>query len=122
MFSCVAFIFCSLLELAIVAYNDKLEDQKARTKSILLAGALARKSSPSGSNNTLPKNDFRRLNLICSHFSKNDILEMLYLWIQNRRHFPGNSHLRKFHSCLSQTVLRKFQCYWMKIHIRSIRQ
>ncbi|CAB3410033.1 unnamed protein product [Caenorhabditis bovis] len=30
MFSCVGFIFCSLIELAIVAYNDKMQDQRLR--------------------------------------------------------------------------------------------
>ncbi|CEF60418.1 Gamma-aminobutyric acid A receptor/Glycine receptor alpha family and Neurotransmitter-gated ion-channel transmembrane domain and Neurotransmitter-gated ion-channel family and Neurotransmitter-gated ion-channel ligand-binding domain-containing protein [Strongyloides ratti] len=34
MFSCVGFIFGSLVELAIVAYNDKLEDQRQRKNKI----------------------------------------------------------------------------------------
>uniref|UniRef100_A0AC35G4S5 Neurotransmitter-gated ion-channel transmembrane domain-containing protein n=1 Tax=Panagrolaimus sp. PS1159 TaxID=55785 RepID=A0AC35G4S5_9BILA len=48
MFSCVAFIFCSLLELAIVAYNDKLEDQKLRTRKMSTIGNMLIRASLPG--------------------------------------------------------------------------
>lgn len=41
MFSCVGFIFCSLVELAVVAYNDKMEDQRVRGTRRKLTNALA---------------------------------------------------------------------------------
>uniref|UniRef100_A0A7E4W446 Neur_chan_LBD domain-containing protein n=1 Tax=Panagrellus redivivus TaxID=6233 RepID=A0A7E4W446_PANRE len=52
MFSCVAFIFCSLLELAVVAYNDKLEDQKVRTKKMSTIGNMLMRASIPGVDNT----------------------------------------------------------------------
>ncbi|VDP14256.1 unnamed protein product [Heligmosomoides polygyrus] len=39
MFSCVGFIFFSLIELAIVAYNDKIDDQRLRGSGISLSAA-----------------------------------------------------------------------------------
>ncbi|EYB81150.1 hypothetical protein Y032_0390g536 [Ancylostoma ceylanicum] len=36
MFSCVGFIFFSLIELAIVAYNDKMDDQRLRGSGMSL--------------------------------------------------------------------------------------
>jgi hypothetical protein len=45
MFGCVGFIFLSLVELAIVAYNDKMEDQRQRTRRLSNLGtALVRNS------------------------------------------------------------------------------
>ncbi|VDK44070.1 unnamed protein product [Anisakis simplex] len=46
MFSCVGFIFFSLVELAIVAYNDKMEDQKARSQRIPHVGNMLMKFEP----------------------------------------------------------------------------
>ncbi|CAD6191340.1 unnamed protein product [Caenorhabditis auriculariae] len=46
MFSCVGFIFCSLIELAIVAYNDKMEDQRMRGSRHSLSNAFVNGSTP----------------------------------------------------------------------------
>uniref|UniRef100_A0A915DBV2 Uncharacterized protein n=1 Tax=Ditylenchus dipsaci TaxID=166011 RepID=A0A915DBV2_9BILA len=50
MFGCVGFIFGALVELAIVAYNDKMVDQKQRTRRLSSIGnILARASMSAGS-------------------------------------------------------------------------
>lgn len=45
MFSCVGFIFFSLIELAIVAYNDKIDDQRLRGSGISLSAANGNSSA-----------------------------------------------------------------------------
>jgi len=56
MFGCVGFIFAALVELAIVAYNDKMEDQKRRTRRLSSIGEMLARASVS--NFALPK-EFR---------------------------------------------------------------
>jgi len=48
MFGCVSFIFAALLELAIVAYNDKMEDQRQRTHRLSLLARASIASAAAG--------------------------------------------------------------------------
>uniref|UniRef100_A0A0N4ZBB4 Neur_chan_LBD domain-containing protein n=1 Tax=Parastrongyloides trichosuri TaxID=131310 RepID=A0A0N4ZBB4_PARTI len=48
MFSCVGFIFGSLVELAIVAYNDKMEDQRQRKNKITNIKRMMSGNNPQG--------------------------------------------------------------------------
>uniref|UniRef100_A0A0N5C912 Neur_chan_LBD domain-containing protein n=1 Tax=Strongyloides papillosus TaxID=174720 RepID=A0A0N5C912_STREA len=57
MFSCVGFIFGSLVELAIVAYNDKMEDQRQRKHKI---SNIKKMLSVNNTNTMIPLTDFKR--------------------------------------------------------------
>ncbi|KAI6175802.1 hypothetical protein M3Y97_00729100 [Aphelenchoides bicaudatus] len=66
MFGCVGFIFLSLVELAIVAYNDKMEDQRQRTRRLSSLGTALVQNS--GSHLDLMKmRDFRRGGILCDY-------------------------------------------------------
>ncbi|KAI1717202.1 neurotransmitter-gated ion-channel ligand binding domain-containing protein [Ditylenchus destructor] len=45
MFGCVGFIFGALVELAVVAYNDKMEDQRQRTRRLSSIGNMLARAS-----------------------------------------------------------------------------
>ncbi|CAD5220716.1 unnamed protein product [Bursaphelenchus okinawaensis] len=64
MFGCVGFIFLSLVELAIVAYNDKMEDQRARTRRLSSLAPMLARNSGSGAADMLRLRELRRGGLL----------------------------------------------------------
>ncbi|CAD5228521.1 unnamed protein product [Bursaphelenchus xylophilus] len=64
MFGCVGFIFLSLVELAIVAYNDKMEDQRARTRRLSSLAPMLARNSGSGTADMLRLRELRRGGLL----------------------------------------------------------
>ncbi|KAH7723612.1 CBN-LGC-52 protein [Aphelenchoides avenae] len=60
MFGCVGFIFMSLVELAVVAYNDKMEDQRQRTRRMSAVGNALIRSSITGPEAMNLRMDIRR--------------------------------------------------------------
>ncbi|KAI6222420.1 hypothetical protein M3Y99_01499000 [Aphelenchoides fujianensis] len=67
MFVCVAFIFMSLVELAVVAYNDKMEDQRQRTRRLSSLGTALVRNSACGGDGLLKMREMRRGGVLCDY-------------------------------------------------------